>query len=128
MKTYINNKLITKVVLYDEYDAEFEYREGHSEKTTTFLGIPIINQKSKHGVWIDKNNIMDVEYDTEDFTSGDVYRIDWKEKRIYVKVSITIYMADGNYITQYFNTMIEARKFLDDLLTKNQDINIIIKT
>lgn len=127
METYINNKLISEIVLYDEYDAGFEYREGHSEKITTFLGIPIINQKSKQGVWIDENDIISCEYDTEDFTSKNAYRIDWKEKRIYVKVSITIYIADGNYIKRYFNTMKEAREFLNDLLAKNQDINVIIK-
>lgn len=127
METYINNKLISKIVLYDEYDADFEYREGCSEKTTTFLGIPIIEQKAKHGVWIDKNNIMDVEYDTEYFTSGDVYRIDWKAKRIYVKPKVIIYTADRNEIIQYFDTIGEAREFLNDILAKNQDINIIIK-
>lgn len=127
METYINNKLITKIVLYDEYDADFEYREGHSEKITTFLGIPIIKQKAKQGVWIDENDIINCEYDTEDFTSKNAYRIDWEEKRIYVKVSITIYIADGNYIKRYFNTMKEAREFLNDLLAKNQDINVIIK-
>lgn len=127
METYINNKLITKIVLHDEYDAGFEYREGHSEKITTFLGIPIKNQKSKQGVWIDENDIISCEYDTEDFTSNDIYRIDWKAKRIYIKTSIRIYTADENYIKRYFNTMKEAREFLNDLLAKNQDINVIIK-
>lgn len=127
MEIYINNKLISEIVLYDEYDAGFEYHEGCSEKITTFLGIPIIKQNAKHGVWTDKNNIMNIEYDTEDFTSNDIYRIDWKAKRIYVKTSIRIYTANGNYKDQYFNTMKEAREFLNDILAKNQDINVIIK-
>lgn len=123
METYINNKLITKIVLYDEYDAGFEYFEHPMKK---FASSAIRKNAKCYPRWVRKHDPYSPIYKTEDFDEN-VYQIDWIIKRIYIKPQVIIYTADRNEIVQYFNTIEEAREFLNDILIKNHDINIIIK-
>lgn len=115
METYINNKLITKIVLYDEYDAGFEYYEHTVKK--------IVEYSPR---WIREHDPHSPMYKTEDFNEN-IYRIDWTTRRIYTKPQVIIYTTDKNKTIQHFDTIKEAREFLNDILAKNQDINVIIK-
>ena len=123
METYINNKLITKIVLYDEYDAGFEYYEHPIKK---FVKYSMKKNLKFYPRWVREDDLFSPVYKTRDFNEN-IYQIDWVTGRIYIKPKVIIYSADRDEIIQYFNTIEKAREFLNDILIKNHDINIIIK-